>query len=228
MRNSTRTALRYFKLYHIHDGEEPVEIPVETVGSVDRETGLEVVSGFEFVTDGFSEFILKYMVDFHYEADGKKYEISMPGGGFVSFCSLMEVLNINNATYNAGSGTGDEKDDSLTGEVPGDNHQDETALTLDSEKVSDATREFVQDVESVVFSSPEFVDVSKAENETTVGAVKESRGLEIQYPTDLTQEQIEKINSTIVESGDWALISVRPFSRLKRSTARSSSPETGL
>ena len=45
---------RDFKLYHIHEGQEPVEIPVETVAAVDRGTGLEVVSGFEFQTDGFS------------------------------------------------------------------------------------------------------------------------------------------------------------------------------
>ena len=202
---------RDFILYHFHDDEDPVEIPVETVGSVDRETGLEVVSGFEFVTEGFSKFILKYTVDLHYKANGRKYEISMPGGGYVSFCKLMEVLNINNATYNADSGNSDDENASLTGEESGANNQDETTLTLDSVTVSDATREFVHDVESVVFSSPEFVDVSKAENETTVGDIKESRGLEIQYSTGLTEEQIEKINSTIVEPGDWALISLQPF-----------------
>ena len=37
-----------------------------TVGSVDEKTGLETVSGFEFVTDGFSEFVLRYKVDFYY------------------------------------------------------------------------------------------------------------------------------------------------------------------
>ena len=52
------------------------------------ETGLEVVSGFEFQTDGFSEFVLQYTVDFHYEIDGKMYEFSIPGGGFVSLSIL--------------------------------------------------------------------------------------------------------------------------------------------
>ena len=43
---------RDFRLFHIHEGQEPVEIPIETVGKVDRKTGQEVVSGFEFQTDG--------------------------------------------------------------------------------------------------------------------------------------------------------------------------------
>ena len=77
--------------------------------------------------------------------------------------------------------------------------------------VSEATSNFVAGVRSVEFSSPELVDVSKVEAETTVGQLKESRGLNIQYADDLTEELIAKINDSSVRAGDWALISVRPF-----------------
>lgn len=79
------------------------------------------------------------------------------------------------------------------------------------EYVSEATSRFTAGVRSVEFSSPELVDVSKVEAETTVGQLKESRGLNIQYADDLTEEQIAKINGSTVRAGDWALISVRPF-----------------
>ena len=196
--------------------------------------------------------LLKKWVDFHWEVDGRMYEFSLPGGGFISFSDLIEVLGV------AKTGENEEKeaendDVYLAGEVPGINDQDENGENntentsysgihnpmevsgidnqdingknrdelarevensgiRDNIQVSEDTWEFVADVESVVFSNPALVDVSKAESETTVGGIKESRGLECQYSAELTKEQIETINSTEVESGDWALISMLPFS----------------
>ena len=49
------------------------------------------------------------------------------------------------------------------------------------------------------------------DGETTVGGIKESRGLECEYSAELTEEQIVEINAQTVEAGDWALISVQPF-----------------
>jgi hypothetical protein len=69
----------------------------------------------------------------------------------------------------------------------------------------------VADVSSVEFSNPELVDVSKAEADMTVGEIKADRGLEVQYSADLTEEQIAEINAQTVKSGDWALISLKPF-----------------
>ncbi len=77
-----------------------------------------------------------------------------------------------------------------------------TTITLD---------DFMAGVASVEFSSPELVDVSMVDADTTVGQIKESRGLECQYSAELTEKQIAEINSTEVQSGDWALISVQPF-----------------
>ncbi|MBR3170535.1 MAG: hypothetical protein IKF22_04670 [Lachnospiraceae bacterium] len=85
------------------------------------------------------------------------------------------------------------------------------AISLNNVEVSDATRQFLADVASVEFSNSELVWVGKVEDATTVGGLKEANGLEVQYSAELTEEQIAEINGTIVESGDWALISTRPF-----------------
>ena len=66
-------------------------------------------------------------------------------------------------------------------------------------------------MESVAFSDPELVWVGKIDEVTTVGGIKESRGLEVEYSAELTEEQIAVINAQTVEAGDWALISVQPF-----------------
>ena len=209
---------RDFRLYHIHEGEEPVEIPIETVGTVDSETGLEVVSGFEFNTDGFSEFVLQYTVDFHYEINGKRYEFSIPGGGFVSLEHLVEVLGLASLDENTANGAGKAENGSgngaeSAGKVPGteDAGAYEQAIKLNEVKVSEATKQFVADVESVEFSSPELVWVGKAVEATTVGGLKEGNGLTVEYSTDLTEAQIAEIIAQPVEAGDWVLISLKPF-----------------
>ena len=71
-----------FKLYHIPEGEEPVEVDMNTVGSVDNETGLEVVSGFDFVTDGFDQFVFQYtqLTTRVMTADGESYIITLSFG----------------------------------------------------------------------------------------------------------------------------------------------------
>ena len=107
-------------------------------------------------------------VDFHYEADGRTYQFTLPGGGFISLTDLLKVLGISDEA-------------------------------------------FVANVESVDFSNPELVWIGKVDEETTVGALKEAHGLTCQYSADLTEEQIAEINAQTVEAGDWALISVQPF-----------------
>ena len=87
----------------------------------------------------------------------------------------------------------------------------EQAISLNSIPVSEATRAFVADIATVEFSSPELVWVGKVEEESTVGALKEANGLEVEYSANLTEEQIAEINAQTVEAGDWALVSVRPF-----------------
>lgn len=79
----------------------------------------------------------------------------------------------------------------------------------DTEK--DETQELVDGVEKIEFSRPELVSVSKTEENTTVGAIKDGLGLECEYSADLTEDQIAEINAQEVFAGDWALISLKPF-----------------
>lgn len=79
-----------FHLYHIHDGETE-EIAVDLDKCVlDEASGVSVVSGFTFETANFSEFVLKYTVDFEYNG----YTFSMPGGGVLLMSELFKALGI--------------------------------------------------------------------------------------------------------------------------------------
>ena len=147
-------------------------------------------TAIEFETEQFSIYAVVYTVDFEYSLNGKMYEFSLPGGGFVSFTDLVEVLGI----------IGDTNSDETDAEIDAIETQD--ADGMPDVEVSDAAKKFVADVTSVEFSSPELVDISKVENETTVGQIKESRGLECEYSAELTEEQIAEINAQTVEAGD--------------------------
>ncbi len=188
-----------------------------------------------FEASEFSVYAVVYTVDFEYSVNGKMYQFSLPGGGFVSFTDLVEVLGIIDDT-NSGE-NGDENGSVIAenaeentinegAEENGVNSDTNTPLTLGDVEVSEATRKFVEDVASVECSSPELVDVSKVEVNTTVGQIKESRGLECEYSAELTEEQIEEINAQTVEAGDWALISVQPFTSEETLTVTMKDGET--
>ena len=50
---------------------------------------------FNFTASSFSVYsVVSYTVDFYWEVNGKLYEFSLPGGGFVSLKQLIEVLGI--------------------------------------------------------------------------------------------------------------------------------------
>lgn len=142
-------------------------------------------------------------VDFHYEVNGKMYDFSIPGGGFVSLEHLVEVLGIKV------SDTDDEAES--VEKVQETSGKYDEAIKLNEVEVSEATRMFVADVASVEFSSPELVWIGKIDEATTVGGIKESRDLKVEYSTELTEEQIAEINAQTVEADDWTLISLRPF-----------------
>ena len=61
------------------------------------------------------------------------------------------------------------------------------------------------------FSSPELVWVGMAENDTTVGALKEANQLDCRYSAELEKDQSDEINAQSVGAGDWALIGVQPY-----------------
>ena len=78
-------------------------------------------------------------------------------------------------------------------------------------QVADDIPAFVAEIENVAFSNPELVWIGKTDEETTVGNIKSANELNCQYSEDLSTEQIEDIDAQVVNSGDWALISLVPF-----------------
>ncbi len=69
----------------------------------------------------------------------------------------------------------------------------------------------MDEVKTVKFSDSELIDVSKVDEDTTVGALKEARGLECVYSDDLDENDIASINARALKAGDWALVSLKPF-----------------
>ncbi len=168
-----------------------------------------------FTADSFSVYVIVYTVDFHWEVDGKVYDFSIPGGGFVTLQQLVEVLGISNSdAYYEPAQSND-----IPSEKPENtDSQSQTVLSLAGVQISDKTRDFVADVLKVEFSNQELMWVGKATEESTVGGLKDANGLECQYSAELTEEQIAEINSGSVEAGDWALISVQPFENKEKLT----------
>ena len=202
----------------VHFADDAASAEVIEANAVEPQN--EETSAVEFTAESFSVYGVIYTVDFAYSVNGKMYQFSLPGGGFVSFTDLVEVLGIIGDTNSEGNGDETESEivenaeENAANDVVEENSVNfdtNTALTLGDVEVSEATRKFVSDVASVEFSTPSLVDVSKVEADTTVGQIKKSRGLECQYSAELTEEQIAEINAQTVEAGDWALISVQPF-----------------
>ncbi len=168
----------------------------------DEPTAVEAdVDGDEvsFEAEGFSVYGVVYTVDFAYSVNGKVYQFSFPGGGFVSLTDLVEVLGI------AGDTNADKNDMKI------DAAEVQDANGILSVTASDAAKKFVADVDSVEFSSPALVDVSKVTTAATIGQIKENRSLECEYSAELTETQIAKINAQKVGAGDWTIISLQPF-----------------
>jgi len=79
---------RDFALYHLAgDGVEALEAEYDSVINGD---GTETVTGFHFVTDSFSPFVLRFTVDFHYE----ERTASLEGRGETTLSALFEALGI--------------------------------------------------------------------------------------------------------------------------------------
>ena len=222
---------RFFDISILSDGEEiqpltPVSVKVELT-QLPEETGEadaqvlhfsdpdatpEVLKteasgeNISFETEGFSVYGVVYTVDFHYEANGKTYAFSIPGGGFISLEHLLEAIGFGK---NAADENGEDDvaviEETVTPAAP------ETAININAIPVSEETKRFVEDVERVVFTSPELVWVGRTDNDCTVGTLKESNLLEIQYSSDLTEEQRANINAQPVAAGDWVLIGLCPF-----------------
>ena len=171
----------------------------------------------QFEAESFSIYGVVYTVDFHWEVDGKSYVFSIPGGGFVSLRKLVQVMGIADGTdkesdeedadIDKDAGLVDETDDANADST----YDSSSALTLDDVVVSDAAREFVSEVEKVEFTSPDLIWVKKVEEDIRLGNLKDDNDLTCAYSLDLTGEDIVAVNDQIVESGDWAIVSLQPF-----------------
>ena len=155
--------------------------------AVKFETGKKAVKGVEFMAEESSVYGIVYTVDFHWEVDGKMYDFSIPGGGYISLETLIETLGV-------------------------------------AKEGSDA-KEFVSAVEKVEFSDPALVWTGQADEDTTVGELKKKNNLDIEYSSDMTFIKKWKLNRTRIQAGDWALISLRPFSSLETLTVTMKSGE---
>ena len=78
-------------------------------------------------------------------------------------------------------------------------------------KEGGSVQEFIADVETVEFSDPNLVWVGKADQETTLGSLKETNNLVVEYSAELSEEELREIDSKIVQEGEWILISILPF-----------------
>ena len=155
-----------------------------------------------FDTQSFSVYAFAYTVDFHYVIDGQRYDFSIPGGGYVSISEIMELLHIPTARGSARD----------VEEWPEEAHGEAAKVYfIPNVKISEETRNFVAQIENIQFSSPNLVSVSKVESTSTVGQIKERLGLACEYSAELTEKNIEDINSQTIQAGDWVLISVLPF-----------------
>ena len=152
--------------------------------------------------ESFSVYAIVYTVDFHWEVNGKVYDFSLPGGGFISLEHLVEVLGIgvnDTISENAPEDTTfsdinaaesiEEVETADDAQMPEDGAAYDEAIKLNEAEVSEATKNFVADVEKVEFSNPELVWVGKVNEETAVGGLKENNGLEVEYSADLTDDQ---------------------------------------
>lgn len=86
-----RVAGRDFRLYHLHDGKTE-EITDLELNSSSFGSDYEIVGGFSFETTGFSQFVLRYTVDFYYKDNGKHIE----GGTQILLSQLIVELDIRN------------------------------------------------------------------------------------------------------------------------------------
>ena len=147
------------------------------ISKKEAEEGKEEI---RFETDSFSVYSVIYTVDFHYEVNGKIYEFSIPGGGYVTLQQLVEVLGIANGDAS------DEIEDKQSESIEDTDLEKQAMLTLAGVRVSERTKEFVADIETVEFSNPELVWIGKADNTTTFSELKDENGLDCQFNAELT------------------------------------------
>ncbi|MBQ8159469.1 MAG: hypothetical protein IJ083_01855 [Clostridia bacterium] len=81
---------RAFRLYHLHDGKVTDISDTMVLGGTQISDDIRRVDAFSFTTDGFSQFVLSYTVDFYYG----DYEWHIDGGSEIRLSELFAALGI--------------------------------------------------------------------------------------------------------------------------------------
>ena len=185
----------HVRVIHFTENEKTGALTAELLGAQDVDAKVQdgKMSKAEFDAESFSVYAVVYTVDFEYEPDDqgeqeeqedgdeaetKKFEYSLTGGGCIALSDLARKLSIN-------------------------------GLSKDSSEEDINT--FLNNVERVEFSDSSLVWTGKADKDMTVSEIKEANDLKVQYSSELTTDQIDEINAQSVKAGDWALISLKPF-----------------
>ena len=171
---SNRNALRTQALPEVQIEEKAEENTEETVSVGEAEVLAASVideGTAQFTTDSFSVFALAYTVDFAYDVNGKEYEYSLPGGGFITLPQLLEVLGFNeeingtdldqfiadieNVEFSSPElvWTGKVEEDTTVGQV-------KTAHELECEYSAELTAEQIEEINSAAVSAGEWLLIS--------------------------------------------------------------------
>ena len=219
--SSTTRLARFFNITIANNGEAvelqaPVRVDiqladVESLGTQVRSNAVHFADGasspevleansndvaVSFNTTSLSVYGVIYTADFHYGATGKIFDFDINGDGFVSLTHLVESLGITEL----------DNPQELLGTIEG---TDAEGAGVDAAAMA---RAFVANVDRVELSNPSMLWVGKVDSDSTVGAIKEGNGLDAQrYTENLNTKEIEGIDAQVVEGGDWAIISLRPF-----------------
>ena len=99
-------AISYEKALHVSDAEnlrivhfgvdKKGEPKTEVLNPEDVTLDLQEkeMSGAAFAAESFSVYAVVYTVDFHWDVNGKEYDFSIPGGGFISLTELLDALDV--------------------------------------------------------------------------------------------------------------------------------------
>ena len=114
---------------------------------------------FNFTANSFSVYsVISYTVDFHWEVNGKLFEFSLPGGGFVSLQQLVEILGIVRASdVNAKANENEETAD--TGETNSDKKNNNETVKAGNDIVTEG-----KSVESWALENGDSADIDKGTN----------------------------------------------------------------
>jgi len=195
-----------------------MESEMESSNAIIPSTEIENVEqdgeSISFLTDGFSVYaVVSYTVDFHWNINGEEFAFSIPGGSYVSFMHLAEMMGLGSLMQNE-TAERDSNDAEITASyiLERDFYSGYDAVEyLNGITVSEKTMEFVKDVKSISFTDSEYLWSGKVETETTVADLISKNALAIMYSEEITEDQIEQINAQPIAAGDWAIISLAPF-----------------